>query len=125
MNYKHFAIFCFTLICTLTLEQPAFAHAMPVREVPRVGITVIPSPAVVKIWFDEALARTGSALQVKNAAGDIVSIGPSIVARDNPKLLEVKLKPLLPGTYHVYWKALSADRHYTQGDYQFTVGETP
>jgi len=36
-------------------------------------------------------------------------------------MLEVDLLALTPGTYHVYWNALSKDMHITQGDFSFAI----
>ena len=43
------------------------------------------------------------------------------VAQDDGRVLSVKLKPLLPGSYSVEWHVTSVDTHKTEGHFTFTV----
>lgn len=125
MTLRKFLPCLCVFFCLTVLATSASAHAFPRRENPKVGAIVTTAPGMIKIWFDEALSLNGCTLTVKNAAGNIVSRGTATVTGRNHKLLEVGVNPLSPGTYHVYWHALSADGHHTQGDYQFAVGKAP
>lgn len=101
--------------------RPARAHAMPVRSSPAAGATLPRAPTSVRIFFDDALEAGRCTLRVEDSHGGVVSRGPGRVDAKNPRLLDVALKPLAPGTYHVMWIAVSRDGHRTEGDYRFTV----
>jgi copper resistance protein C len=102
-------------------QTVAGAHAFPVRSDPRVGWTVAVSPPNVTIWFDGGLEPEFSTITVYNAVKQQVDKGNSRVNGPDASVLEVDLTPLVPGTYHVYWKALAKDTHFTQGDFTFAV----
>ena len=70
------------------------AHAFPVKSAPPVGATVPAAPKAVRIWFDGELNTLFSKVIVKNAVGKVVSKGHGHVSPANPRLLEVRLKPL-------------------------------
>lgn len=101
--------------------RPARAHAMPKRESPAAGATLPRAPTSVRILFDEALEAGHCALRVEDAHGGVVSLGPARVDAKDPHLLEVRLRPLGPGIYHVRWVAVGRDGHRTEGDYRFTI----
>ena len=99
----------------------AHAHAFLDQSEPKVGSTVQTPPAEVRIWFTEALEPAFSSISVTNAAGSTVTTGKATVDPKDPKLLEVGLKPLQPGTYVVSWRVISVDTHPTQGNFTFSV----
>jgi copper resistance protein C len=99
----------------------AQAHAFLDRSEPKVGGTLSAAPTEVRIWFTEALEPAFSSITVANAAGAAVTAGKTSVDPKDPKLLEVGLKPLPAGTYHVRWRVISVDSHPTQGDFTFSV----
>jgi methionine-rich copper-binding protein CopC len=96
-------------------------HAFPIRSDPRVGWTVTIAPPKVTIWFDGELEPAFSTITVYNSAKQQVDRGNSRVNGSDASVLEVDLPALAPGTYHVYWKALSKDTHVTQGDFSFAI----
>jgi copper resistance protein C len=100
---------------------PAFAHAHLDRAEPGVGTTVSTSPGQVQIWFTEALEPAFSTITVTDAQGTDVGQGKAKLNEADPKLLELGLKKLAPGTYRVNWRVVSVDTHRTEGDYTFTV----
>ena len=85
------------------------------------GWTISRSPQKVTIWFDGELEPTFSTISVYNANKEQVDKGNSRVSSFDTSVLEVDLPVLTPGTYHVYWKALSKDTHVTQGDFSFAI----
>jgi methionine-rich copper-binding protein CopC len=103
-----------------TLAQ---AHAFPLRSDPRVGWTIPVSPPKVTIWFDGELEPAFSTITVYNSTKQQVDKGNSRVSGPDASVLEVDLPPLAPGTYHVYWKALSKDTHVTEGDFTFAISK--
>lgn len=107
-----------SLSCCLT---PAFAHAFPVKSLPRVGSSMSTSPKQVRIWFDAEIYPQFSKLTVTNSAGQVVSEGRSQVPANNAALLEIKVKPLSPGQYWVTWSVVAHDGHHTEGKFPFSV----
>ncbi len=96
-------------------------HAFPDHSDPRVGSTVTASPSIVRIWFDSDLEPAFSSLMVHSMDGRMVDKGDSRVDPSNPRLLEVSVPPLAPGTYLVIWNVVARDTHRTQGQFTFTV----
>ena len=73
------------------------------------------APQQVWIRFDSRLEDEFSVIVVKNAAGNRVS-GKTKLDPESRRSLEVGLKALAPGDYHVYW-----DGHRSKGDYVFHI----
>lgn len=96
-------------------------HTFPARSEPRVGATVLSPPPRVCLWFDGALEPTFSTLRVRNEKGQLVDNGDGHVNSSNPKMIEVSLPNLPPGTYSVLWSVVARDGHRTDGDYKFTI----
>ena len=103
------------------LAPAAQAHAFLDHAVPAVG-SAAPPPHEVRLWFTEAVEPAFSGVAVTNAAGDRVNDGKIAIDSHNPQELHVKVKPLIPGVYHVQWRVISVDTHRTQGNFSFTVG---
>lgn len=62
-----------------------------------------------------------SSVGVKDRSGNSVAVG-LIVESDQGKLISVSVPPLSPGSYRVEWRALSADDHMIDGNFEFSVG---
>lgn len=101
----------------------ARAHAFLDHSDPAVGSTVPSSPAVIHLWFTQQLEPIFTSVTVTDQSGATVNDGPAQIDPGNKFELDVKMKPLDPGTYKVQWHALSVDTHRTQGDYNFHVGK--
>jgi copper resistance protein C len=99
----------------------AHAHAFLDHAQPAVGSTLAVAPAVVRIWYTEALEPAFSTIAVTDAQGKAMGRGKATVDPKNPQLLELNLAPLPPGTYTVAWRVVSVDTHPTQGHFEFTV----
>ena len=98
-----------------------WAHTFPVRSEPGAGAMLNPSPVHVRIWFDNVLDPAFSTIIVEDAKGRKVDKGDCFVNPADPKLLEVSLPILQPGTYRVIWTVMGTDGHKTTGDYIFTI----
>jgi hypothetical protein len=103
------------------LAPAASAHAFLDRAEPAVGSTVTAAPAEVRMEFSEALEPAFSGAEVVDAHGDSVVSGKAAVDATDPKILDVKLKPLPAGAYSVHWHVVSVDTHRTEGNFTFTV----
>ena len=108
-------------LSVLALPCSARAHAYPDHADPRVGSTVRDSPPQVRIWFDGPLEPAFSSLAVHGPDGAAVDDGHGRVDPADPKLLEVDVPQLKPGTYRVTWSVVAKDGHRTSGDYTFTM----
>src|SRR5260370_25831226 len=97
------------------------AHAFLERSDPAVGAKVHSAPAVVRIWFTEAIEPVFSGIQVFDAAGKQVDKKNTHLNPSNRSLLQISLPPLGPGTYKVVWRVVSVDTHATKGDFTFQV----
>jgi methionine-rich copper-binding protein CopC len=97
------------------------AHAFLDHSDPAVGSTVPTPPQTMHLWFTQELEPAFSWVKVTDKSGASVTDGTSAVDPSNKQEMDVKLKPLEPGTYTVQWHALSVDTHTTQGDFTFEV----
>ena len=100
----------------------AFAHAFPVREMPRLGAVLAAAPPQVVITFTEDVNARFSGITVRTSGGARVDNGDPVRDRRDHKVLSIGLRrPITPGTYVVRWHALAMDGHRTQGHYDFAV----
>ena len=120
-SFRFVTTFSSSLVLLGLLYGSLWAHTLPIRSEPGVGATLNDPPVCVRIWFDNALDPASSTLIVQNAKGQKVDKGDSHVDLTNPKLLEISLPSLSPGTYRVIWTAVSRDGHKTTGDYIFSI----
>ena len=97
------------------------AHAFLDHAVPAVGSAVHGSPREVSVWFTEELEPAFSSVRVVDRSGKRVDKGDKEVTGPDRRVLRVSLQPLAPGTYRVFWLALSLDAHVTEGDHRFEV----
>jgi methionine-rich copper-binding protein CopC len=113
-----------TLIVAVALllsPPPARAHAFPDHADPRVGSSVNPSPAEVRIWFDGEIEPVFSTIRVEDENKQRIDRGDGGVSPQDNRLLAVRIPPLAPGKYRVYWSVVARDGHRTEGDYPFKV----
>ena len=106
----------------LLYALPAQAHAFLDHSDPAVGSTVPATPAVIHLWFTQQLEPAFSSVTVTDPSGATMNAELAAVDSSNGSELDVKLKPLAPGTYTVKWHVLSVDTHTTEGDFTFHVG---
>ncbi|MDI1242525.1 MAG: CopD family protein [bacterium] len=99
----------------------SLAHAKLVSSTPSAGETLTTSPPSISLQFSVRVQSKMSSIAVKDASGVSIFVG-AIVESDQGKLISVSLPELLPGSYRVEWRALSADDHIIDGNFEFTVG---
>jgi len=119
LNRLALAVVC---LASILLPLRAHAHAHLDHSSPATGSVLATAPKEVAIWFTEALEPKFSTIEVHDAAGAAMQVGPATLAPDNTAELLVTLKSLPPGTYKVIWRVLSVDTHRTQGEFDFKVG---
>lgn len=105
----------------------ALAHAYVIGSDPVDGSTVSSAPAVVRIFFNEAIGPA-SVAHVFAPDGQVVDAAPGSISRTNPRELDIPLASpasLPQGGYTVRWTALSGeDGHTTHGVIGFNVGQS-
>ena len=105
----------------------AFAHGEMVRADPAANSRVISAPAEVSIEFDGKLQVLGNAtiniITIKDDKGQIISEPVSTVEgmKITSKLTSLEVTGLISVSYRI----VSEDGHPVEGEYSFTVGETP
>ncbi|MDA8249627.1 MAG: copper resistance protein CopC [Rhodospirillales bacterium] len=110
------------IVVALIGPGKAFAHAFPVREMPRPAAVLVAAPPRVVITFTEDVNARFSGITVQTSGGARVDNGDPVRDRRDHKILSVGFRqPLRLGTYVVRWHALAMDGHRTQGHYDFAV----
>jgi methionine-rich copper-binding protein CopC len=107
-------------MAALLAAPQAQAHAFLVKSMPGVG-SVTGRPGTLILEFSEAIELSFSEVSVSSASGKAIMIEQFRFADDAHKVLVANLPALVPGPYHVSWHVVSADTHWTEGDFIFTV----
>ena len=108
-------------LAMLSIAFPALAHAFLERSVPAAGGTLTEPPHQIVLSFTENVEAAFSTIEVRDAKGATVTVGPSRSPAGNRRQLVVDLPALAGGEYTVTWHATSVDTHKTEGSYRFTV----
>ncbi len=120
---KRLAAVAVMVLVLLAPAAPALAHAELLRATPEPNASLDRAPALIELYFGEALEGSFSNISALNANGAPVDNGDARVDPADPTRLTVSLRSLPDGIYTVAWKALSAvDGHVTSGSYPFAVG---
>lgn len=105
---------------------PAAAHALPQSSDPAPGATLKQAPSQVSIVFGETPDVRLSLLRVLDSAGQDHTVGKTMAAASDPRVLTVALGKLADGVYTVSWRTVSqVDGHLAAGTFAFGVGVTP
>lgn len=95
----------------------AFAHAKIVSTVPADGDFVSP-PRVLVLNFDSEVRLTG--VELHTVDGDIIDLGKT--EEETASLFEIRVPGILPsGEYYLVWRSIAADKHFSTGEFFFTV----
>jgi LPXTG-motif cell wall-anchored protein len=119
----------FTLCAVILIASPvnAFAHGDIIQAIPAADSKVIAAPTEVSIEFDSKLQTLGTStvnsVTVTNDQGAVISQAISTV--DGTKISTKWISPDVTGLVSVRYRIVSEDGHPVEGDYSFTVGETP
>ena len=109
------------LAAVLAAPASVGAHAFLDHSDPAVGSTVPSPPSVMHLWFTQQLEPAFSRATVTDKSGATVNDGAATIDPANKSELDVRLRPLTPGSYKVKWHVLSVDTHTTEGDFTFNV----
>jgi methionine-rich copper-binding protein CopC len=110
-----------TLVISLLLPAPLWAHAYLVKSVPAQRATLYRAPAKIQLWFNERLERRYSSFSVSEADGKLVESIKSTVDDGDAKLISATIKALPPGRYLIKFRVLSVDGHVVQDQFPFTI----
>jgi LPXTG-motif cell wall-anchored protein len=119
----------FTLCALLLIASPinAFAHGDITQAIPAADSKVVAAPTEVSIEFDGKLQTLGNAtvnsVTVTDDQGAVISQPTSTV--DGSKISTKLISTDVTGLVSVHYRIVSEDGHPVEGDYSFTVGETP
>jgi methionine-rich copper-binding protein CopC len=105
----------------ISVAPSAQAHAFLDHASPAVGSSVPTSPPVVTLWFTQDLEPAFSRVTVTDEAGQRVDLGKAQIPQGSPDELQIRLKPLPPGTYLVSWHVVLVDTHPTEGTFTFDI----
>jgi methionine-rich copper-binding protein CopC len=119
MRFLFNALLCTALL--VTWPGYAAAHAYLDHSTPSSDAVVTTAPTSVRLWFSRALEPSFSSVHVVDEKGAQVDSGKSAVSDNEPKLIEVGLKPLKAGKYRVIWRIVALDGHKAKGEFAFTV----
>jgi len=115
------------VLLSLSSTSLAFAHGDVVSSSPAADSTLIAAPTKISIEFDGKLQSIGNAqvnsITVTDNHGQIISNPQSVV--DGTKISNRLLLTDVTGLVSVHYRIVSEDGHPVEGDYSFTVGETP
>jgi copper transport protein len=101
------------------LPVTALAHAQLVVSNPAAGTTVSSLPAVVSLFFTEAVTPAGRGISVYGPDGRLVSVGTAVVS--GTRMSIGVAAPGAEGTYAVLWTVVSSDTHPSRGSLTFSV----
>jgi methionine-rich copper-binding protein CopC len=105
----------------------AFAHGEMVQAFPAADSNVLTAPVEVAIEFDGKLQIIGSSnvnsIEVTDSEGQIIS-SPTAVVEGNRISTRLQLTDIT-GLVSVHYRIVSEDGHPVEGDYSFSVGQTP
>jgi len=105
----------------------ALAHATLQSSDPRDGASLDHAPSAITMAFSERPDPTLSSIQVLDASGSTIRVGPLQPVAGTPTSLRASFPSDAPnGVYTVTWRTVSAvDGHFTTGTFAFGVGEAP
>lgn len=111
----------------LVASAAALAHPKLVSSTPAEGAEG-PAPQKIDLQFSETLTRqfSGANLVMTGMPGmsdhPPMKIAAAVSGSDDPKTMVITPKsPLVPGSYRVEWRAVSADTHPVSGAVNFKV----
>jgi copper resistance protein C len=110
-----------TLLSSLLLPAPLWAHAYLVKSVPAQRAVLYRAPVKIQLWFNERLEPRYSSFSVSESTGDVIKTIQSKVDSVDTKLIAATTKALPPGRYLVKFRVLSVDGHVVEDHFTFTI----
>jgi copper resistance protein C len=109
-------------LAALTLASAAaFAHARLQNSTPANGASLAPSPAELRLQYNEPVEVAMSTVRI-TGPGDAAVVTDKVVADpSDDKTIVQPLPRLAVGDYRVQWTTMGHDGHHTKGEIRFTV----
>lgn len=116
-------IFLCSAVMLFTARSVADAHASLVRSEPAANAHLVASPSHVRLLFSEEVDPTLAQLSI---IADNGTVTPLVVGGDphDVHAIVAPLHSLVPGSYRLVWRVVSADGHPVEGSIIFWVGAT-
>jgi methionine-rich copper-binding protein CopC len=108
-------------LAMVALGSSAFAHAKLQNSNPADGSTVSPAPTELSFTYNEAVEPALSSVKVLGPGSKVATAYKAEGAKDDDKVLLVKVPALAPGAYRANWSAAGHDGHHIKGTVKFTV----
>lgn len=106
--------------------EPAAAHAAIAETDPANGEVLESAPEEIRLVFTEPPDLSLTTIEVVDATGAAVPIGPVEPVPGGSRAIRVGLQGLGDGVYTVSWQTVSrTDGHLTSGAFSFGVGVSP
>lgn len=119
-NRRQTALIVLAALLLMPLAATAAqAHAHLTQSIPAAGATVPAAPQQVSLTFTENLEPAFSSVEVTDGSGARVDTGKAAISGNT---MQIGMKALGPGAYHVGWRAVSVDTHTTEGSFTFHIG---
>jgi len=109
----------FVLLCAWPLTGSA--HAFLEHAKPGPGAELSAAPQEVALTYDRGVEAAFSTVLIKNENGHAVKTDKGQGDPGDPTTIRLKLPPMPPGTYRVFWSIMAYDGHRTVGDHTFTI----
>ena len=110
------------LAAATLMSLGAGAHAVLKAAGPAPGSVVTASPKAIRIQFNEAVELAFTGIELKNAAGEMQTVGSATLnPKDKAQLIVPVNSELAPGKYTVNWHAVGDDTHKTEGSFNFEL----
>ena len=116
-------VVCCSIVMLLTARSVADAHASLVRSEPAANAHLRVSPSEVRLLFSEEVEPTLAQLSLVADDGSTTRL---VVAGDphDVHAIIAPLVSLVPGSYRIVWRVVSADGHPVEGSIVFWVGDS-
>jgi copper transport protein len=112
-----------SILLSVLVSQSAGAHANLLDSIPKANEQLEQPPALVELFFSEAIESSFSTIEVLDVNGIRVDNEDARVDTGDPSRMRATLRSLPDGVYTVSWRTLSAvDSHITAGVFPFAVG---
>jgi len=116
------AVAVLTLLAAAAAPAAVLAHAELMSSSPADGAQLDSPPNDVSLVFDDELLAEGTGFTVTDADGNTIGEGELDLSVADRNEIRGDVTITEEGTYHVAWKAVSADGHAESGELTFTVG---
>ena len=115
-------VLALSALLLVVLAGTASAHAVYASSTPPANGRAPEGLQYVEVRFTEGVLREYTSIDVVDAAGESVAVGPTQFDAGNEAVVRRAVQPLGDGIYAVSWRALSVDTHTTRGSFLFSAG---